>query len=128
MTRIKFKGAPSRFRICPDCGEMHEMSAWPGNHRRPDEELCSPGVVSDCIEIKSMADGAMYDSKSRYRQSLKRHGMVEVGNDIKAAMTHHTKVDKISKDDVGRALQKVKQGYKPKIHADPVNRANDVAL
>lgn len=39
-------------------------------------------VQSDTMDpIRSMADGRMYDSKSRYRGDLRARGMVEVGNE-----------------------------------------------
>lgn len=39
-------------------------------------------VISDTMgPIRSMADGRMYDSKSRYRAELAAHGCREVGND-----------------------------------------------
>lgn len=46
----------------------------------------APSVISDYIagpggELRNMADGKMYDSKSEYRKSLKAHGMVEMGSD-----------------------------------------------
>lgn len=40
-------------------------------------------VISDTIApIKSMADGKMYDSKSRYYAEVKARGFEVVGNDI----------------------------------------------
>lgn len=41
-------------------------------------------VISDTCEVKSMADGRMYTSKSRYRADLRARNLVEVGNDIAA--------------------------------------------
>ena len=39
-------------------------------------------LISDVMEpVKSMADGKMYDSKSRYRAELRARDMVEVGNE-----------------------------------------------
>ena len=41
-------------------------------------------VNSDCIDaFISQADGKHYDSKAKYRQSLKEQGLIEVGNDYK---------------------------------------------
>lgn len=42
----------------------------------------APHVISDTMPgIRSHADGKFYDSKSQYRQSLKAHGCIEVGNE-----------------------------------------------
>ena len=39
-------------------------------------------VISDTVEgFRSMADGNMYDSKSRYRADLRARGCVEIGNE-----------------------------------------------
>ena len=42
----------------------------------------APSVIGDTADpFRSHADGIIYDSKSAYRRQLKRHGMVELGND-----------------------------------------------
>lgn len=60
----------------------------------------------------SHADGLTYESKSEYRRALKEKGFVELGTD--APTTPRAPVaDTISTDQVVKALDKVKQGYKP---------------
>lgn len=77
-----------RFRVCPDCGDMHDRDNWPDNHRRPTEVLCAPNLVSDNQPfVQSMVDGKYYDSKSAMRATYKPSGnaegkrYVEVGDD-----------------------------------------------
>lgn len=71
-----------RFRVCPDCGEMHDVNDWPSNHRFWNEVLCTPSVISDVQPATmSMGNGKIYDSKSEMRKHYKRDGWVEVGND-----------------------------------------------
>lgn len=77
-----------RFKRCPDCQDFHDVHAWPDNHRRPDEKLSAPMVLSDSMEpVQSMLDGKMYDSKAAlratYRPSGNKEGKyyTEVGND-----------------------------------------------
>lgn len=77
-----------RFKFCPDCGDMHDVNAWPDNHRRPDEALSAPMVYSDVMEpVQSMLDGKMYDSKRALRATYLPSGnkegkyYTEVGND-----------------------------------------------
>ena len=38
-------------------------------------------IRDETAEFLSMADGKTYQSKSRYRRSLKERGLVELGND-----------------------------------------------
>jgi hypothetical protein len=77
-----------RYRFCPDCGDMHSVHEWPDNHRRPDEALARPSIISDNQPfIQSMANGEWYDSKSNMRKSYLPSGnpdgvrYTEVGND-----------------------------------------------
>lgn len=40
-------------------------------------------VAPDIEPYQSMADGTMIMSRSQHREHLKRHGLVEVGNEVK---------------------------------------------
>lgn len=76
----------ARSRFCRICKDFHDVDqAWPQacvghfGHQARD-----PGfyIQSDTMDgIRSMADGRMYDSKSRYRADLKARGLIEVGNE-----------------------------------------------
>jgi len=62
--------------------ENDEVKFWRDDEPVKGSDLPSPSLISDHHEpFKSMADGKIYDSKSAYRTSLKRHGMRELGND-----------------------------------------------
>lgn len=75
----------ARSRLCRCCKDFHDLDqAWP--------QACvahfgitgdaAPYIQSDTVEgFRSMADGKMYDSKSRYRNELRARGLIEVGND-----------------------------------------------
>lgn len=75
----------ARSRLCRSCRQFHDLSeAWPvaclGHFGTGGDQAAY--VQSDSMEpIRSMADGRMYDSKSRYRQELRARGCYEVGND-----------------------------------------------
>lgn len=76
----------ARSRLCRSCGEFHDLAiAWPDNcigHFTSQGEGSGVQIISDTMApIRSMVDGKMYDSKSRYRSDLKAHGMIEVGNE-----------------------------------------------
>lgn len=77
-----------RYRVCPDCGDMHDRYDWPDNHRRPDEVLSAPNVIRDDMPlIQNQHDGKFYDSKRAIRASYMPSGnkegvrLIEVGND-----------------------------------------------
>ena len=53
--------------------------------RRPDPH--APFVVPDISPYQSMATGEMITSRSKHREHLRQHGLVEIGNEVKAAMT-----------------------------------------
>jgi hypothetical protein len=79
-------------------------------------------VISDTMDaVRCMADGKMYDSKSRMSATHRAHGCVEVGNEIEATMklaAQKPERPKVTKAEIHKAVQKVKQGYKPNL---PVN-------
>lgn len=71
-----------------------------------------PHVIGDGLpDLKGMHDGRTYDSKSNLRRSYRERGLVEVGNDAPLAPIDNRQ--RITKAEIGAALQKVKQGYKP---------------
>ena len=44
-------------------------------------KICAPYVVADIQPYQSMATGEMITSRSRHKQHLKDHGLVEIGNE-----------------------------------------------
>ena len=62
----------SRFYWCKDRMDWVEWALAP---------VPKIHLISDECEFISQADGKGYSSKSRYRQSLKDHGMIEMGNE-----------------------------------------------
>ena len=55
----------------------------------------APEVMPDIHEYRSMVDGSIITSRSRHREHLRDHGMVEVGNDssLRAKYTGMPKTD-----------------------------------
>ena len=112
MMRINAKTTSGglRFRVCPDCGEMHDRDDWPGNHRKPFEALAAPNFVSDTMDgLQSQASGKMYDSKSELRKEYKALGMAEVGND--SSRLRPKKKDKPDRKKIHDAVQKAKARF-----------------
>jgi hypothetical protein len=50
-------------------------------------EPVAPMVMPDIQPYQSMQTGEMITSRSHHRAHLKQHGLIEIGNEIKAAMT-----------------------------------------
>ena len=62
----------------------------------PAEEYAKPTprvhmIAGDIKPYRSMQTGEVISSRSKHREHLKRHGLIEVGTEIKAAMTHNPK-------------------------------------
>lgn len=102
----------SRSRFCKVCKDFHDVEVpWPadciGHFAAPSAGAGEARfhVVSDSIPaFRSMADGKMYDSKSRYRADLRARGLVELGNDqVKRSTTPLPPV----RDDMRRAIQQL---------------------
>ena len=76
----------ARSRYCRICSDFHALDmAWPEaclGHFGSVSDGAGPYIQSDTMDpIRSMADGRMYDSKSRYRADIRARGLIEVGNE-----------------------------------------------
>jgi hypothetical protein len=67
-------------------------------------DLPFPRVISDQIELKSMADGQMYTSKSGLRRSYRQLGYVEVGNEELKPTPKPNPDRKAIRESVGKAF------------------------
>jgi hypothetical protein len=86
----------------------------PGRPRGPRSELACPHFITDHLpELVGQHDGKVYTSKSALRASYHSHGIQEVGNDA-PTQTIDNRV-RITKDEIGEAYRKVKEGYKPEL-------------
>ena len=95
-----------KLRICPDCGDMHDMYDWPGNHRMPNEVLCAPSVVRDSMPLTEHVDGKFYDSKRGFRKITREKGYIEVGDDPNRKKPLERKPDK---EGIFKALKQAKE-------------------
>lgn len=59
--------------------------------------VASPMVVRDIEPYRNMIDGKMIGSRAEHREFLRRHNVVEVGNEIGAAMKAPEKPDTTSR-------------------------------
>lgn len=79
------------FRRCKFCGDLHEISNWPDNHRDeppPRSELASPAFISDNLEsqgglngLQCQVSGKFFTSKKKMRDEYRARGVTEVGTD-----------------------------------------------
>lgn len=69
-------------------------------------DLACPMVLSDQIETKSMVDGQTYTSKRALRESYRRKGYVEVGNEEQKPQKKAAPDRKGIRDSLGKAFAK----------------------
>lgn len=91
-------------------GSAEEIAA---RHRRARADLPTPYVTRDSIDaVTSQLDGRTYESRSQLYRSYKAGG-VRIVEDGERPVDYSAEPPKITKAEIGEALQKVKQGYKP---------------
>lgn len=106
-------------RHCRVCGEFHDLnSAWPTScnahfaTRGPRSALTAPMIVRDGMDpIQSMADGQIYDSKSRYYDSVRAHGCEIVGNEKAAFDKQPTYEPQGVRDSMKQAIEQLEAGH-----------------
>lgn len=99
MPRQSFIWCPVEKRLVPKVRKQKGASA--------------PFVVSDSINPTwHPADGKRYESKSRFRRVTKAAGCEEVGNERQVDRRQY---DHVTRDDVKRAMQMVREGYRPRV-------------
>lgn len=117
-----------RQRLCRQCGNWHDVEAWPAEcYKRASESRSAfpvPHFVCDTQDaLQSQADGKWYTSKSAMRASYKAdnnpHGVnfTEVGNEDLTRFTPPPKLDrKANRDAIERAICAVESGSIPPVH------------
>lgn len=98
-------------------GEWVDVTDW----RPPPRK--TPYIIRDGMDAAvHPATGQVFDSKSRFREVTKAHGLVEVGTDT--MQTNHNPARELAasrKQDIAEAFQMVEQGYQ----APPVESVSD---
>jgi len=64
----------------PTVGAEEAEKSWEA--KQTQQRRIAPMVQSDIEGYISQVDGSWIDSKSKHRNHLKQHGMVEIGNDV----------------------------------------------
>jgi hypothetical protein len=68
----------------------------------------APMVVSDIAGYVSQVDGSWIDSRSKHRNHLKQHRMIELGNDVP---TQHKPIEISRKSNEARKRQIAEMAY-----------------
>lgn len=93
-----------------------DVTGW----RRPAPRF--PAIHRDGMDaLVHPATGETYDSKSRFREVTRAHGMVELGNDIPTSPKSPLGTKKERKQDIADAITMLEQGYEP----PPVESVSD---
>lgn len=66
----------------------------------------APRVMSDISGYISQVDGSYIDSRSKHRDHLKRHGMIELGNDV-PKQQKSVEIDRRSQEQRKRTIAEV---------------------
>lgn len=64
----------------PTLGAEEALKSW--EEKQADRKMTPPRVMSDIGGYISQVDGSWIDSRSKHRDHLKRHNMIELGNDV----------------------------------------------
>lgn len=64
----------------PTIGAEEALKSW--EEKQANVRLHAPRVMSDIGGYISQVDGSWIDSRSKHRDHLKRHNMIELGNDV----------------------------------------------
>ncbi len=67
-------------------------------------DVNAPTVIGDIKPYKSMATGEMITSRSVHREHLKKHGLVEIGNETKYLKNAPPPQDNRLKEQIARAV------------------------
>lgn len=71
-----------RFIQHPDTGELIPADQY-------DRDVSLHHVIGEIQPYKSMITGEMITSRSQHREHLRKHGCVEVGNDVHSMLNHY---------------------------------------
>lgn len=64
----------------PTLGAEEALKSW--EEKQSNKYFAPPAVMSDIGGYISQVDGSWIDSRSKHRNHLKQHNMIEVGNDV----------------------------------------------
>jgi hypothetical protein len=87
-----------------ELGTPEAEEAWKQKQSMTKRE--APMVASDISGYISQVDGSWIESRSKHRDHLKRHGMIELGNDV-PTKTKDIEISRKSQEQRKRAIAEV---------------------
>ena len=95
-------------------GSMRDIMHVLERRGRPNFALPTPNLTRDAIApVRSMNDGKVYESRSQLYESYRRGGV----RILEAGEGPREREERITTREVGEAIAKVRQGYKPQLPA-----------
>lgn len=67
----------------------------------------APAVLEDIKPYKSMITGELITSRSKHREHLRQHGMIEVGNEVKYMHQNHERSRRESAEQSNKQLKQM---------------------
>ena len=102
-----------------DWSDLPPPPAAPATRARTEEskrsDLPCPRIIFDRVEYKSMQTGEMITSRAQHREHLRKHGLVELGNETRKLPSKEVKAAKEKKErqkDLKQAFEMFQQGYR----------------
>ncbi len=95
--------------------------------------LAAPYITSDYKAYRSTHTGEMIEGRAAHREHLRRHGLVELGNDDVPGKTSQERLRDATRDvaaDVAKAYEMLEQGYQapPEEHISAGDAGLDGAI
>jgi len=96
-------------------GEWLDTTGWVPPRRK------TPYIITDGMaHAVHPATGQVLDSKSKFREITKQHGLIEVGNDYQTSQTKPV-MDRVErKRDIAKAIEQLEGGHVPPPDAAPL--------
>lgn len=97
---------------CDTCGQQQDIFRSLAQYddlpsccgARMHRVMCAPAVVADYQPYRSMVTGEMIEGRKAHKEHLKRHNVVEVGNDLDKASPKPQTLPGGLKEKVARAV------------------------
>jgi hypothetical protein len=77
------------YRATCDCGHTEDVFKPVKDYedmpmhcgKKMQRQICAPMVIADIQPYRSMATGEMIGGRAQHKEHLKRHGLIELGNE-----------------------------------------------
>lgn len=92
-----------------DIGTEEAEQAWADKCAMMDKSESAHYIITDTQPYRSMVTGEMIDGKRAHKDHLKRHGLIEIGNETKYLTPKEVKKDdKLKRQIAAQVYQKLR--------------------